>query len=1382
MAVLQQQNFKIIKGMNQDIDIQTSSPDTAFRLFNIKNQVLDGASSNNLTNEKGNSWIPLRSSSNPNISIDGNIIGVIQCTSNMVVIFTVVNVPNVEVINYIYKVTYNLNPEALQVVQLAGGPFGIPEYRSDGSKTEINGIFSYENSEIQKVYWVDGVNQLRYINIVQAGNVIITNPEQLNSCPTFSLDHTLSVQRQSGGGIYSPGTIQYAFTYFNKYGAETNIVDYTPLYYIGEEHRGCMEDETVGCSYKISIANPDSSFDYLRVYSIQRTSLNGTPIVKIVGDVKVKGVQQNTSVYVLDTNGGIAIDSTSLLFKSSSDNIYQYLEQKDGTLFLGNYKSTDTTRNLHSVVQDLLEGNHITFAEQDKNIGITITNNEQYAYLPNLIQNSQQKKLFKKGEIYELGLVFIFKSGKWSTVHHVYTWNPSTNPALVNANQYTKPTLVCSIDNTAATQLASQDIIGVIPVYAVKISHNVKCQGYLSTTMHSSRREDEENIKAQYSWFYRPFMPAQNQKLPYQDEIKMEFQNIWADSKNVYGGDNIWDFNYNIFTINTPEVEVDEMLSDSQLVGCTCSDIGIFKGFTYINNLTITVSGKYLLSYPSTSRIVPVSRWNRVSSGSVTSISDKRVISGYFWYGFMDQGYEESDIVRESSRETSGASNQNYAWYIVYPWQRDKIGGEGISSKIQSKILYNHLYCSCNSIYSGSINYGTALFAAIYRDFDTASILKITSLQDNNIYQGNVDYVETTDKNHAYHAWTNYASTRSESGRSYPWAYQDNSPYAGYDVDGKIIDPISLKYKTAPHIVVATSNVITGEVSPDSERLYCVELHSDNYPQITTQDLKGYQWIRCGDIAAIKSGISQSVIFEEGDYFYGRFDSLRTYRYAENDPNSVVEVVSGMLCSRVNLDSRCDRNRGNRTTFISPTNFNIFNSAYNQLNNYFNFVYVDMQDTVYQRHYKNSIQWSLTKEFSSDIDNWCNIQDINTLDLDGDKGEIKAITKLGNDIIVFQDTGICQILYNEKTQIATSEGISIEIANSGKVDGKYYLYDTIGCQYYGSVAKSPEGIFFIDSINKSIYLLQNTKQIVDLCTVNGMKSWGLANLDSNWWSYYDNNSQEVLFTNDVESLAFNVPYMKFSSFLGYGKIRWNFRIDNITIQVCPPNLQYVVSSTTRTLWDSTRIPSKIVSLVPENPQNLEDSDPRKIFLKNSFWKKNSQDATNFFRQDCPIEVQLQCNPEPTVDKMFSVLEYRMDCFNSSNIYLPDTTFTKFRAWNEYQDTLPTSLLYNQNIREGVVYNNAYTARLKKKFRIWRLDIPRATSFSTIELSGNEAQSNISTTQELEASIAQSGGTTSRDRIRNLWCNIYLSLDPEGLNVNKKPSRIVLNDLAIQYFK
>lgn len=290
MALLQQ-NFKIVKGMNQDVDKQSSTPDSAFRLFNIKNQTLDSANINNLTNEKGNSIIDLKDYNDNDISIDDSIIGTIQCTPDVVVIFTY-NKSNSN--NIIYKLTYipqkDTQEDYIKVRKLAEGKFNMSE------DSEIAGIFSYENSEVQKVYWVDGINQLRYLNIAdintgtdeQPQYQIITNVEAINSHPSFKAEHRIEVERVSGGGVFESGVIQYAFTYYNKHGAETSIVDMTPLYYISEENRGVREDESVGCSFKVTIYNPDKSFDYIRLYSIQRTSLNGVPIVKIVGDIKLK--------------------------------------------------------------------------------------------------------------------------------------------------------------------------------------------------------------------------------------------------------------------------------------------------------------------------------------------------------------------------------------------------------------------------------------------------------------------------------------------------------------------------------------------------------------------------------------------------------------------------------------------------------------------------------------------------------------------------------------------------------------------------------------------------------------------------------------------------------------------------------------------------------------------------------------------------------------------------------------------------------------------------------------------------------------------------------------------------------------------------------------
>jgi len=58
--------------------------------------------------------------------------------------------------------------------------------------------------------------------------------------------------------------------------------------------------------------------------------------------------------------------------------------------------------------------------------------------------------------------------------------------------------------------------------------------------------------------------------------------------------------------------------------------------------------------------------------------------------------------------------------------------------------------------------------------------------------------------------------------------------------------------------------------------------------------------------------------------------------------------------------------------------------------------------------------------------------------------------------------------------------------------------------------------------------------------------------------------------------------------------------------------------------------------------------------------------------------------------------------------LENVTFDSFRAWNEYQDTALINLNYLEGNEDGPIYNRIYSTKLRKKFRIWRLDIPRAS--------------------------------------------------------------------------
>ena len=281
---LKQYSIKVTKGMNQDLSKQIASPDTAYKLLNIKNQILDSQSAEALVNEKGTRLIQMYYNNKYESQLDGEIIGIVKCDNDSAAVF----VKKSDKVDIIYKFYYD-DFGRVVVEKIAEGNFNFGN--------NIKGIFCYENSELQKVYWVDGVNQLRYINLADSnfkssmypeGKLPITNAIYLDSSPEFKLNHTIEVERVAGGGIFPAGVIQYAFTYYMKYGAETGIVDMTPLYYISETERGLPADETVGCSFKVKIKNPDTRFDYLRLYSIQRTSLNGTPLVKIVKDIKLK--------------------------------------------------------------------------------------------------------------------------------------------------------------------------------------------------------------------------------------------------------------------------------------------------------------------------------------------------------------------------------------------------------------------------------------------------------------------------------------------------------------------------------------------------------------------------------------------------------------------------------------------------------------------------------------------------------------------------------------------------------------------------------------------------------------------------------------------------------------------------------------------------------------------------------------------------------------------------------------------------------------------------------------------------------------------------------------------------------------------------------------
>lgn len=397
--------------------------------------------------------------------------------------------------------------------------------------------------------------------------------------------------------------------------------------------------------------------------------------------------------------------------------------------------------------------------------------------------------------------------------------------------------------------------------------------------------------------------------------------------------------------------------------------------------------------------------------------------------------------------------------------------------------------------------------------------------------------------------------------------------------------------------------------------------------------------------------------WSQGDTYYQRFDTLKTYAYSDTDENSIVDITSFMVETRINIDGRTDRNRGQESNLqMSPSNFNLINDIYSQRDNFFTYRILD-DDVQNRKMFPNQITWSLTKTAGATIDAWLNITLASVLDLDGTKGRLNALKTFNNNIIAFQDKGISTVLFNSRVQIPTSEAVPIQIANSGKVEGQQYFTTDLGCQDKWNIVTSPQGLYFVDYYNKSIYKFNG--QIEDLSTANGFRGWCDKNITSNSSivGYYDKKNKEVIFysdtfekINDMDTkwLGFSELTNAFSSFYTYPKAR-------------------------------------LISLQDDN-----------LWLYNqSVYGHQTGKYNNLLGEESPYGLTVIVRNDSNITKIFNSIEFRSDLYENSDL----RNFETF-------DTIQIEDEHNGKTSAYLDYSPYRPSNLKKRSRTWRAAIPR----------------------------------------------------------------------------
>ena len=204
-------------------------------------------------------------------------------------------------------------------------------------------LYNYENSIIQKIYFADGVHQVRYLNIRQSKengdtrNLIDVSPSLLDVVSTFTLDQP-EVVSVVGGGSHTSGKIQYSYSLYILNGAQTVPSPLSELVPIdkGDGNGGGDINEGLGRAVNIKVEGIDPKFTHIKIYSIKYTSYNQTPEVSVVAEREIDDFDVFSFVDTGEAKESISLEN--FLFLGSSPIVPEHIATKDSRLFPINIK------------------------------------------------------------------------------------------------------------------------------------------------------------------------------------------------------------------------------------------------------------------------------------------------------------------------------------------------------------------------------------------------------------------------------------------------------------------------------------------------------------------------------------------------------------------------------------------------------------------------------------------------------------------------------------------------------------------------------------------------------------------------------------------------------------------------------------------------------------------------------------------------------------------------------------------------------------------------------------------------------------------------------------------------------------------------------------
>lgn len=194
----------------------------------------------------------------------------------------------------------------------------------------------YESVNLRKIYWVDGLNNIRYM--------ILDSVNMADDVSIFDINSTAElpdpVASLINGGKYTSGLVQYSYQLYRKNGAATTYSPVSNILYL-TSHDGNADsrsfignslNEDTGKAVEVVISGIDINYDRVRVVAIHYTEPLVNPTINIIAELEYS----NPYIKLVDngytTYGTVPIEEFRLF--GQVDYIANSIATKNNYLFL----------------------------------------------------------------------------------------------------------------------------------------------------------------------------------------------------------------------------------------------------------------------------------------------------------------------------------------------------------------------------------------------------------------------------------------------------------------------------------------------------------------------------------------------------------------------------------------------------------------------------------------------------------------------------------------------------------------------------------------------------------------------------------------------------------------------------------------------------------------------------------------------------------------------------------------------------------------------------------------------------------------------------------------------------------------------------------------